>query len=157
MPTSLDGPRLPPKTGSLPRSRGSDSPVIRPRPTSRDLGLPQPNRSSNGAKLPVNGMSSSNNVHMHNAYYPVTVSPVNQQPPPPAKWSSQPRGSSPQVLLSTGAEPKGGGTPGVIACPLQPGASLTRPPLKRDLLINDSRKPVDPHHSGSGGKCCVIM
>ncbi|KAM7542856.1 hypothetical protein Aperf_G00000010284 [Anoplocephala perfoliata] len=114
----------------------------------------------------ANGVSQSSNLHLHNAYYPVapqtTATSSSSAPGTAAKtWlpSSHSRSPPPHVLISTGAKPMAGGTPGVIASPLQPGASLTRPPLKRDLLISDSRKGADQMsgNNSTSGKCCILM
>ncbi|VDM21053.1 unnamed protein product [Hydatigera taeniaeformis] len=166
-PSVVDGPRLSSqKTDSLSRKRPMESPQLRPRLTSRlgesfapnrDLNeaqpttqAPSPPAHQQPAMASVNGMGQTN-VHLHNAYYPMGP----QQSPTTTKGWSQ-RRRPPHVLLSTGAKPVVSTTPGVIASPLQPGASLTRPPLKRDLLISDSRK-VEESGSSSSGKCCVLM
>uniref|UniRef100_A0A5K3FPU3 ANK_REP_REGION domain-containing protein n=1 Tax=Mesocestoides corti TaxID=53468 RepID=A0A5K3FPU3_MESCO len=149
--TLVDGSRLQSqKIESLPRKRGGESPPLRPRLTSRLSDLHPPGRPANGAQpahfISTNGIGQPN-LNLHNAYYSVPNQPVT-------KWT-QPRGT-PQVLLSTGAKPMGGVSPGVIASPLQPGASVTRPPLKRDLIISDARR-MDQGNVGISGKCCAIM
>lgn len=160
----VDSPRLSPhKVDSLGRKRTNDSSPLRSRVSSR-LGEPLlSNRSPNGIQstLPqllhqaqsvtsLNGVGQTN-VQLHNAYYS-----VGPQLPSATKTSwSQARGS-PHVLLSTGAKPVSSSAPGIIASPLQPGASLTRPPLKRDLLISDSRMAEQSGADG-GGKCCLLM
>ncbi|KAL5107588.1 Protein phosphatase 1 regulatory inhibitor subunit 16B [Taenia crassiceps] len=166
-PPAVDGPRLSSqKADSLGRKRATESPQLRPRLTSRLGESFAPNRGPNETQptsqappppahqqqsmTSVNGVGQTN-VHLHNAYYSVG----SQQSPTATKGWSQRRGP-PHILLSAGAKPVVSTAPGVIASPLQPGASLTRPPLKRDLLISDSRK-VEESGSGNSGKCCVLM
>ncbi|EUB62591.1 Protein phosphatase 1 regulatory inhibitor subunit [Echinococcus granulosus] len=166
-PSVVDGPRLSShKSDSLGRKRAAESPQLRPRLTSRLGESVAPIRAPNGAQpssqappppahqqqtiASANGVGQTN-VHLHNAYYSLG----SQQPSTAAKGRLQGR-VPPHILLSTGAKPVVSTAPGVIASPLQPGASLTRPPLKRDLLINDSRK-LEESSSGNSGKCCVLM
>lgn len=173
----VDGPRLHPahKSDSLARKRAiaNESLPSRARLSSRLADPAPPDRAPNGAQpsthtpptpLPhqqasANGVAQSN-VHLHNAYYPVSpqTTATSSAPSARAKNWSQARSPPPHVLISTGAKPMAGGTPGVIASPLQPGASLTRPPLKRDLLIIDSRKGDQiSGNNVTSGKCCILM
>ncbi|VUZ54837.1 unnamed protein product [Hymenolepis diminuta] len=174
--TVPDGPRLllSHKSDSLARKRtpSNDSPPQRNRLTNRPGDLTPPNLTSNGSQpsahtppappphqqASVNGVSSSN-VLLHNAYYPVnfqttssTVS-ASSNVAGTKKWSQARAPPPSHVLISTGAKPKACGTSGVIASPLQPGASLTRPPLKRELLISGDQG----NGNNTSGKCCTVM
>ncbi|VDO01667.1 unnamed protein product [Rodentolepis nana] len=163
------------KSDSLSRKRTSstDSPPHRNRFTNRLGDCIPSNRASNGCQpstqaspIPplqqqasVNGVSSSS-VLLHNAYYPVnshttaTAASAASNAAGVKNWSQARSPPPSHVLISTGAKPRAGGTPGVIASPLQPGASLTRPPLKRELLISGDQMNGN---KGASGKCCIVM